>query len=349
MRNPPALSRRTFASASVLTATALALPVLRAEGKLEKTKIALAVGGKAALYYLPLTISEQLGYFKAEGLDVEISDFSGGSRALEAVVGGSANVCSGAFEHTINLQSKNQMYRAFVLQGRAPQIAFGVSTKNMPNYKTITDLKGKKIGVSEPGSSTNMMVNLVLSRGGLQASDVSFIGVGTAVGALTALRSGQIDAISNTDPVMTMLEQKGEVKIISDTRTLKGAQEVFGGTMPAACLYASVDFIQKNPHTCQALANAIVHGLKWLQTAGPGDIIKTVPESYLLGDRALYLASFNKVRGSISPDGIIPDDGARTALKALASFDPSIKPDKIDISKTYTNEFARRAKERFKA
>ena len=349
MRNPPALSRRTFASASVLTAAALALPALRAEGKLEKTKIALAVGGKAAFYYLPLTISEQLGYFKAEGLDVEISDFSGGSRALEAVVGGSANVCSGAFEHTINLQSKNQMYQAFVLQGRAPQIAFGVSTKNMPNYKAIADLKGKKIGVSEPGSSTNMMVNLVLSRGGLQASDVSFIGVGTAVGALTALRSGQIDAISNTDPVMTMLEQKGEVKIISDTRTLKGAQEVFGGTMPAACLYASVDFIQKNPHTCQALANAIVHGLKWLQTAGPGDIIKTVPESYLLGDRALYLASFNKVRESISPDGIIPDDGARTALKALASFDPSIKPNKIDISKTYTNEFARRAKERFKA
>ena len=349
MRNPPALSRRTFASASVLTATALALPVLRAEGKLEKTKIALAVGGKAALYYLPLTISEQLGYFKAEGLDVEIGDFSGGSRALEAVVGGSANVCSGAFEHTINLQSKNQMYQAFVLQGRAPQIAFGVSTKNMPNYKAIADLKGKKIGVSEPGSSTNMMVKLVLSRGGLQASDVSFIGVGTAAGALTALRSGQIDAMSNTDPVMTMLEQKGEVKIISDTRTLKGAQEVFGGTMPAACLYASVDFIQKNPHTCQALANAIVHGLKWLQTAGPGDIIKTVPESYLLGDRALYLASFNKVRESISPDGIIPDDGARTALKALASFDPSIKPNKIDISKTYTNEFARRAKERFKA
>lgn len=348
MRSPPTLSRRTVASASVLTAAALALPVLRAEGKLEKTKIALAVGEKAAFYHLPLTISEQLGYFKAEGLDIEVSDFSGGARAWQAVIGGSADICSGAFEHTISLQSRNQMYRAFVLQGRAPQIAFGVSTKSMPNYKTIADLKGKKIGVSAPGSSTNTMANLVLSRGGLRASDVSFIGVGAAADALTALRSGQIDAISNTDPVMTMLEQKGEVRIISDTRTLKGAQEVFGGTMPAACLYASVNFIQKNPNTCQALTNAIVHGLKWLQTAGPGDIIKTVPESYLLGDRALYLASFNKVRESISPDGIIPDDGARTALKALASFDASIKPDKIDIAKTYTNEFAKRAKERFK-
>jgi len=343
------LRRRSFASALALGTAALAFPALRAQGKLEKTKIAIAVGGKAAFYYLPLTITEQLGYFKAEGLDVEISDFAGGARALQAVVGGSADVVSGAYEHTINLQSKNQMFQAFVLQGRAPQIAFGVSTKNMPNYKTVADLRGKKIGVSAPGSSTNMMANLVLSRAGLKASDVSFIGVGTAAGALVALRSGQIDAMSNTDPVMTMLEQKGDVRIISDTRTLKGTIDVFGGPMPAACLYAPIEFIQKNPATCQAMANAIVRGLKWLQTAGPGDIIKTVPENYLLGDRGLYLASFNKVRDAIALDGLIPEDGAKTALKALASFDPSIKADRIDLGKTYTNDFARRAKDKFKA
>ena len=97
------------------------------------------------------------------------------------------------------------------------------------------------------------------------------------------------------------------------------------------------------------MTNAIVRGLKWLQTSGPGDIIKTVPQSYLLGDRALYLASFSKIRESISLDGIIAEDGPRTALKALASFDPAIKPEKIDLAKTYTNEFSRRAKERFQA
>lgn len=349
MKRQLLVSRRMFASGVTLAAASLALPSLRAQSRLEKTQISLAVGGKASFYYLPLTISEQLGYFKAEGLNLEVSDFAGGSLALQAVVGGSADVVSGAFEHTINLQSKSQMFQAFVLQGRAPQIALGVSTRTMANYKSVADLNGKKIGVSAPGSSTNMMANLVLSRGGLKAGDVSFIGVGTAAGAVTALRSGQIDAISNIDPVMTMLEQKGDVKIISDTRTLKGTMEVFGGPMPAACLYAPSDFIQKNPKTCQALANAIVHGLKWLQTAGPGDIIKTVPEGYLLGDRALYLASFSKVREAIALDGLFPDDGARTALKALASIDPSINPDKIDLAKTYTNQFARRAKERFKA
>jgi NitT/TauT family transport system substrate-binding protein len=348
MRNIP-FTRRTFTSVAALAVASIAAPMLRAQSKLEKSKVAIAVGGKAAFYYLPLTVAEQLGYFKAEGLDVEISDFAGGARALQALIGGSADVVSGAYEHTINMQSKNLNIQAFVLQGRAPQIALGVSTKAMPNYKSLADLRGKKIGVSAPGSSTNMVANLVLSRAGIKASDVSYVGVGTSAGALTALRSGQIDAMSNTDPVMTMLEQKGDVKIISDTRTLKGTIDVFGGPMPAACFYTRAEFIQKNPNTCQALANAIVHGLKWLQTAGPSDIVKTVPEGYLLGDRALYLASFNKVREAIALDGLIPEEGARTALKALASFDPAIKADKIELSRTYTNEFARRAKEKFKA
>ncbi len=342
-------NRRTFAAVSALSAASFANPTLLAQAPLEKAKVAIAVGGKAAFYYLPLTIAEQLGYFKAEGLEVEISDFAGGSRALQAVVGGSADVVSGAFEHTINLQSKGQKFQAFVLQGRAPQISVGISPKTMPDYKTVADLRGKKIGVSAPGSSTNMVANLILSRAGIKQGDVSFVGVGTAAGALAAFRSGQIDAMSNTDPVMTMLEQKGEIRIIADTRTLKGTVDVFGGSMPAGCLYAPVEFLQKNPGTVQALANAIVRSLKWLQTAGPSDIVKTVPEAYLLGDRALYLAAFDKVREAISQDGVLSDDGARTALRTLASFDTTIKADKIDLSMTYTNTFARKAKERFKA
>jgi len=347
--NDAMLPRRRFGGATVLVAAAIAAPALRAQARVEKPRLSIAVGGKAAFYYLPLTVAEQLGYFRDEGLDVEIADFAGGSRALQAVVGGSADVVSGAYEHTINLQSKNQFFQAFVLQGRAPQIAVGVSMKAVPGYRTVADLRGRKIGVSAPGSSTNMVANLVLSRAGVRASEVSYIGVGTSAGALAALRSGQIDAMSNTDPVMTMLEQKGEVKIISDTRTLKGTHEVFGGPMPAACLYAPLEFVQKNPNTCQALTNAIVHSLKWLQTAGPSDIIKTVPEAYLLGDRALYLASFNKVREAIALDGLIPEEGARTALKALASFEPTVKADRIELGKTFTNDFARRAKDRFKA
>jgi NitT/TauT family transport system substrate-binding protein len=341
------ISRRSF---TLLAAAVVAPAALRAQGsKPEKNKVSIAVGGKAAFYHLPLTISEQLGYFKAEGLDVEITDFAGGDKALQALVAGSADVVSGAYEHTINMQARNQAIQSIVLMGRAPQIAMGVSTKAMPNYRTVADLRGKKIGVAAPAGTTSIVSNLVLSRGGIRSNEVSYVDVGTSVGALAAVRSGQVEAICNTDPVMTMLEQKGEVRIISDTRTLKGTQEVFGGPMPAACLCTHAGFVRNHPNTCQALANAVVHGLKWLQTAGPSDIIKTVPENYLLGDRALYLASFNKLREALALDGLLPEEGARVALKALASFDSAVRADRIDLARTYTNDFAQRAKEKFKA
>lgn len=343
------ISRRRFAMATAMSASAGVCSRLLAQTRLEKPKLSLSVGGKATFYYLPLTIAEQLGYFKAEGLDLDIVDFHDSKGALQLVLGEQADVASGPFENTIKLQAKGQLFQAFVLQGRAPQIAFGVSTRRLPDYKVVAQLKGKRIGVSGLDSSTSMLASLVLVRGGVQALDVTFVGVGTASDALAALRSGQIDAICNTDPVMTVLEQRGEVRIISDTRTLKGTQEVFGGPMPAGCLYASAEFVQKNPNTCQALTNAIVRSLKWLQTAGPTDILKTVPEAYLLGDRALYLASFNKIRESISLDGMIAEGAARTALTALASLYADIRSQKIDVAKTYTNAFARRAKDRFQA
>lgn len=316
---------------------------------LEKKDVHVAVGGKAAFYYLPLTVAEQLGYFKDEGLNVKISDFPGGARALQAVVGGSADVVSGAYEHTISMQGKKQYFQAFVLQGRLPQIAFGIATAKAAGYKSPKDLKGFKIGVSAPGSSTHNLVKQILTQGGLDPSkDVAIIGVGTGAGVIAALQSGQIDAVSNVDPVMTKLEQEQAVKIVADTRTLKGTNEVWGAALPAGCLYAPVEFVRKHPNTVQALTNAIVRADKWIATASATDVAKVVPEAYLLGDRALYLFSYNKVKEAISPDGMISDAGARATVKALAAFDANIKPDEIKLGETYTNEFVKKANAKYK-
>jgi NitT/TauT family transport system substrate-binding protein len=316
---------------------------------LEKKDVHIAVGGKAAFYYLPLTIAEQLGYFKAEGLEVKISDFPGGARALQAVVGGSADVVSGAYEHTISMQGKKQYFQAFVLQGRLPQIALGIATPKAAAYRSPKDLKGMKIGVSAPGSSTHNLVKQILVQGGLDPNkDVAIIGVGTGAGVVAALKSGQIDAVSNVDPVITKLEQENAVRIVADTRTVKGTNEVWGAPLPAGCLYAPVEFVKKHPNTVQALANAIVRADKWIATASATDVAKVVPEAYLLGDRALYLFSFNKVKEALSPDGMISDAGARATLKALAAFDANINAEAIRLNETYTNEFVKKANAKYK-
>lgn len=332
----------------VVVILALALmPAARAQ--LEKRDVHIAVGGKSSFYYLPLTVAEQLGYFKDEGLSVKISDFAGGAVALRAVVGGSADVVSGAYEHTISLQSKKQFFQAFALQGRLPQIAFGVSSAKAGQVKSFKDLKGLKIGVSAPGSSTHNLVKQLLAKGGLDPNkDASIVGVGLGAQAIAAIKSGQIDAISNTDPVMTKLEQDKAIRVMADTRTVKGTQEVWGAPLPAGCLYAPVEFVRKNPHTAQALANAIVRADKWIAKASATDVAKVVPESYLLGDRALYLFSYDKVKEAMSPDGLISDAGAKATLKALASFEASIHPAEIRLGETYTNDFARKANQKHK-
>lgn len=306
---------------------------------LEKPRLTIAVGGKSVLYNLPLTIAEQKGYFKEAGLQVDIADFAGGGKALQALIGGSADVVSGAYEHTIALQNKNQYITAFVMTGQAPQIVVAVSRKTMPDYHQISDLKGKRIGISAPGSSTNMVANVVLAQAGLKPGDVSFIGVGTTGGAVDALRSGRIDAIANTEPVISVLEKSNDIIIVADTRSIAGTKAIFGGPMPAGSLYATESFLKNNPATVQALTSAMLKALRWLDTASPEEVAAVVPTNYLLGDPVLYKMAFTHIRPAISRDGLFTPEATKTALHALAMFDLSLQTEHIDLSRTWTNRY----------
>ncbi|HSU62506.1 MAG TPA: ABC transporter substrate-binding protein [Burkholderiales bacterium] len=326
-----------------LLAWVLVAAAAQVHAQIEKREVHIAVGGKTALYYLPLTLTERLGLFKDEGLNVRISDFPGGTRSLEAVVGGSADVVSGAYEHTINMQARKQNFQAFVLAGAAPQISVGIAGPLAAGYRSPKDLKGLKVGVSAPGSSTNMVINYLLAQGGLKPTDVAIIGVGQGATVIAALEQGRVDVLSQTDPVMTILEKEGKIKLIAETRTPQGTEKLFGGPMPAASLYAPVEFVRKNPNTVQALTNATVRALLWMQDASPQQILAAVPEEYLLGNKAMYLFAFNNVRPAYSKDGYFSEAGARTTLKALASFNPAVRPESINLAETYTNEFVRKA------
>lgn len=347
--HPHRLRRRHFNAGLAACAASLVIPGLRAENRVEKTRLNLALGGQTSLYFLPLAVAAHLGYFQAEGVEINFTDFAGGSLALAALAAGSADLVAGGYEHIIAQHGHMVPLQSFVMFGRAPQIALGVSTHTLGGLRTLHELRGKRIGVSAPGSSTQLMAALVLRGFGLTATDVRYVGVGTGHAAVTALRSGQIDAIANVDTAITALQLKGDIRLVVDTRSLNGARTLFGGPMPAGCLYAPLEFVQKNPGTCQALANAVVHALKWLRTAGPADIIQAVPESFLAGDRALYLSAFYNVRETYSIDGMLTEESARTALQVVSALDPAGRVGRLDLTQTWTNDFARRARDRFRA
>lgn len=340
--------RRVLLSGLMGAVGTLAVPGKRAAAQPEKSKVTIAVGGKSSLYYLPLSLAERLGYFKDEGLDVEIADFAGGSKALQAMLGGSADVTAGGFDHVIVLQARGQKIQAFVQLVATPAIALGVVSAKAAQYKSPADLKGMKIGVTAPGSSTHMFLNRVLAAADLTSDDVSVIGVGTGPAAVAAIRGGQIDAIANVEPAITLLERSGAIKVVAEAMTEKGSRAVFGAVLPAGCLYAKQEFIRKNPNTVQALTDAIVRALKWLQKATPEAVAKTVPPEYLAGDRNLYLAAFDKSRESYSRDGLIPAAGAQSLYNVLRTFDPAVKDaPQLQVSQTYDNAFVEKTLARF--
>jgi NitT/TauT family transport system substrate-binding protein len=307
----------------------------------EKKNIALGVGGKALLYYLPLTIAERKGFFKEQGLDVEITDFSGGAKSLQALIGGSIDVVTGAYEHTIRMQAKGQDIRAVIELGRFPAIAVGV--KKDRKWDGPADFKGMKIGVTAPGSSTNMLMNFVMAKAGLSPSDASYIGIGTAQSALAAIQKGEIDAISHLEPVMSFLERAGEIRVVVDTRTEEGTRALFGGSNPAAVLYMRKSFIDQNPNTAQALTNAFYKTLQWLKTASPEDIAATVPEEYLLGDKSLYLLAATKSKPSYSLTGVLDPAGMKSTNDMLTKFDEELKGTNVDLSTTFDGRFVAKA------
>jgi NitT/TauT family transport system substrate-binding protein len=313
----------------------------------EKPKVTIAVGGKASLYYLPLTIAEQLGYFRDEGLQVDIIDFAGGAKALQAMMGGSADVVSGGFDHVMVMRARGQNLRAFVLQGGTPAISLGISKEKAATYKSPKDLAGMKIGVSAPGSSTHAFVNHLLASVGLAPDSVAIVGVGTGPTAVAAMQAGHVDAIANIEPAMTMLERSGAIKVVVETVSVRGAQAVYGSPLPSGSLYTRDEFIKANPNTVQALTNAMVRALKWIKVATPEEVAKAVPPDYLLGDRPLYLEAYKKNSESYSKDGLISAAGAEAELKVLSGFEQAVKDAPgLKAADAYTNEFVEKSPKR---
>ena len=309
----------------------------------EKKDVKLGVGGAPALYYLPLAVTEKLGYFKEQGLNVEVNDFKGGAQSLTALVGGSVDVVTGAYEHTLRMQVKGQDILAVIELGRYPGIALAVKTDRADKIKSAADLKGARVGVTAPGSSTNMIVWYLMAKAGLKPDDASYVGVGTGPSAIAAIQKGEIDAISNIDPVIAKLESTKDIIVLAETRTTEGTTKVFGGPMSAAVLYMKRDFVEKSPNTVQALVNALYKGLKWLEKATPEQVADAVPKEYWLGDRGLYTAAVKANMQVYSRDGIVSDGSQKRSLDFLRQFDKEIAAAKVDPAKTWDDRFVKKA------
>ena len=309
-----------------------------------QSKVTLAIGGASCLCYLPTMLAYQLGEYKKAGVDVEVIQFKGGSEALKAVMGGSADVVSGYFDHTVNLAAKGQNLQSFVVYDRFPGFALVVSPKHNAEIKSIKDLANKKVGVSAPGSSTDFFLKYILSKNGVDPNSIGVIGVGLGATAIAAMEQGTVDAAIMLDPAVTLLQGKNkDLKILSDTRSQKDTLAVFGGEYPGGALYTKADWIASHEKEVQGMTNAILATLKWIHSHTPEEIAAKMPPELIGKDVPLYIAALKNTLPMYSQTGRMDPKGAQAVLAVFSQSSPDVAKAKIDLSKTYTNKYVEAA------
>jgi NitT/TauT family transport system substrate-binding protein len=326
--------------AALLFAVLLTSRIACAAGPLEKKHIDIATVGAVMSYPVDIAISK--GYFKDEGLDVERSIYPSGPKVLQSMLGGTADFGSSAYSNTLTMAARGQKVIAVALMARYPGYVLGISAKSAGKFKSLKDLKGMKLGVTSPGSSNNLVLDYIASRAGVEPSSFSVIGVGAEEAAVAAVRQGQIDGLISVDPVITLLTETHDLNVVADMRTGAGVHSTLGSALyPEASMLTTADFIAKNPHTVQAVVNAIVRADKFLQTATPEQVADALPVSYQMGNRKLFLLAYRNSQPVFSADGRFDPAGPEAVMSILSKFDPVLIQAKgrIDVAATYTNRF----------
>ncbi len=340
--NLPRLEARTsvraFGRNGALTALLLVLLACspKKSGTSELLPVRVAIGGQAQLIYLAATMAEALDFYRDEKLDVTLLDFPGGQKSLEALLGGSTDVVCGFYDHTIVMATENRQLREFVAMLRYPGLV-AVSTK----AQTIEELKGKIIGVSSAGSSTNFFLNYLMVKRGILPEQFSVASIGMSATAVAAITHNKVDAAIMTDPALEIVRrQTPSIKILADTRTGEGTLATFGvATYPSAVLYSTDAWIAAHHKEARRLAHAILKTLSWMRSKTPQEIRAKMPAAFRTEDEAADLEGLRSLQAMLSEDGKLSPESAAIVKQVLGVSLEKVRNAPIDVSKTFTNEF----------
>ncbi len=317
--------------------------------KPEKRLISIATTPMSGIPYLPLWVAQQKGFFAQMGLELDITEHQSTARAIQAVASNNADVIVCWLENTLSPAGRALALQSYVQMGRVPMMALGVPIKAFGQISALVQLRGRKLGVIALNSPTHTVALAALRRVGLRSSEVGMVSVGSPAGALAALRSGQIDALMHMDPLMQQLEQRGEIKILTDLRSPRASVQALGWELPSSCLSATSDFLQRFPGTAQASADAMLLALQWLQQASLRDILQFLPDGYGGMDAQSLVANFPSLREAFSADGRCAMQDVSGLWQAMLEVEPTLRLENINPLTSCTNAWMQRSLARLRA
>jgi len=325
--------------AAIAAASLLAMAPAQAAGS---QKISIMIGGITKFIYLPVKLADQLGYFKDEKLDVELLSQPSGVDAENELLAGEVQAVAGAYDHTIDLQAKGKTIQSIVTFLQVPGEVEMLAKQS--SMKSMADAKGKTLGVTGLGSSTDFLTQYLALQGGVTTQNYSTLPVGAGNSFIAAIQQHRIDAGMTTEPTVSRLLETGDASVMIDLRTVEGTQKALGGIYPFTGLYAEAGWLAKHKAQATGLARALARTMAYIHTHSAQEIADKMPADYYGGNKALYVKALQSTMSMFTPDGRMPEGGPENVLRVQSQFNPAIKGKHIDLGKTYTNEFVDAAK-----
>jgi NitT/TauT family transport system substrate-binding protein len=302
-------------------------------------RIVLIVGGIEKQIYLPARLAEQLGYFKQQGLEVELMSEPSGVEAEDVLLAGAAQGVVGAYDHTIVLQAKGKAVQSVVQFSIAPGEVELVATPQALTIKSPADFRGRRLGVTGLGSSTSFLTQYLAIRHEVKVTAMTLVPVGAGASFIAAMKRGQIDAGMTSEPTASRLLVAGDAKLLIDLRTPEATRKALGGLYPFACLYMQTAWINTHKVETQKLANAFVKALRYINTHSAAEIADVVPINDHAGNKPLYIQSLANSKSMFTPDGQMPPSGPPSVLNILSIGHKDVRGKTIDLPRTYTTVF----------
>jgi NitT/TauT family transport system substrate-binding protein len=302
------------------------------------------VGGLSKQIYLPFMLAKQLGYYDKAGVNVNLVDEPAGGDATENMLAGQVQGVGGFYDHNIALQAQGKSSEAVISMLQIPGEVELCRSDLKGTVKSPADFKGRSLGITDTGSSTDFLTQYLSKKSGVDPSQETRRGVGAGQTFIAAMKQKAIDCGMTTEPTVSQALSDGTAFILLDMRTAEGSKAALGGTYPATSLYMQTDWVNNNKATVQKLVNAYVSTLAWIQQHDGAAIADKMPADYYKGvGKPAYVAALNSEKGIFNPTGVMPDDGPKTCLAVLGEFNPKVQGKSIDLTKTYTNEFVKAA------
>lgn len=306
--------------------------------------VSIMVGGLSKQIYLPFMLAQRLGYYQAEGLNVSLQDEGAGVDATTQMMAGKVDGVGGFYDHTIDLQGLGQSAESVVSMLVTPGEVELCRNDLRAVIKSPADWKGRTLGVTDIGSSTDYLTQFLAQKNGISPSSIHRLGVQAGATLIGAMTHKNVDCAMTTEPTVSQLLANKQAYILLDMRSAAGAAAALGGEYPATCLYMTNGYVQQHPQVVQKLVDAYVKTLKWIQAHSAAEITAQMPADYYSGvGKDAYTQALANEKGIYNPTGVMPPDGPPTNLKVLGTFNPDVKGKTIDLSRTYTDQFVQAA------